>query len=157
MALRPRYDNDKYVSYYMRQAGSGLPGFMGTSTQYGAGLGGMFRNLFRMALPIFKQGLNLAKPHLKTAARNIVSDVVTNITKRYERPPATQEMHQQEGSGLSFIARRALKRPPHTRGRDHENKKRKVNKRIKNKQKKSHHKRKRKASRQHRSSAIDIF
>ena len=154
MALRHRYDNDKYTSYYMNQAGSGLPGFMGSSAQYGAGLGGMFRNLFRRALPLFKQGLNMARPHLKTAARSIVADVVTNIAKRNGRP---QEVYHQEGSGLSATVRGALKRPPGRSGRDHYNKKKKVNKRVNTTQKKSHHKRKGKGSRQHRSSDIDIF
>ena len=55
---RPPYDENKYVQYYLNQAGSGLPGYEGSSTQYGAGIGGMFRSLFK------------ARPHQTRISRN---------------------------------------------------------------------------------------
>ena len=70
-------DDGRYLTYYMNQAGGELPGFIGASTQYGHGLGGIFRNLFRMAVPLLKKGFNIAKPHLKTAATSIIGDVVS--------------------------------------------------------------------------------
>lgn len=94
-----------YIDYYKHQAGNGLPGFQGTPTMYGSGLGGMFKALFRMAVPLFKSGFNIAKPHLKTAAKGIISDVVSNvISKKLQR--------EQEGSGLGAIASRHVRRPP---------------------------------------------
>ena len=103
-------DDGRYLSYYMNQAGGELPGFIGTSTQYGQGLGGIFRNLFRMAVPLLKRGFSLAKPHLKTAATNIVGDVVSNITRN-------TLSRKQEGNGLMVYTQRPLKRPPTGCGR----------------------------------------
>lgn len=60
----------------MNQAGGDLPGFIGASTQYGNGLEGILRSLYRIALPLLKSGFSLVKPHLKTAATNIAGDVV---------------------------------------------------------------------------------
>ena len=105
-------DDARYMSYYMKQAGGELPGFIGASTQYGNGLGGIFRSLFRMALPLLKSGFSLAKPHLKTAATNIAGDVVSNITRN-------TLLKQQDGSGLVVYSRRPLKRPPSRHGRSH--------------------------------------
>lgn len=111
-------DADKYISYYTSQAGGDLPGYSGVSSQYGAGLGGIFRGLFRMAFPLLKKGLNIAAPHLKSAAKNIVSDVVTNVMTRVNK--------DQEGSGLMTMARRPMKRPPGKRGSDRPKKRRRI-------------------------------
>lgn len=46
---------------------------------YGAGLDGLFKGLFRMAFPFLKIGFAIAKPHLKTAVKGIVNNVVSNI------------------------------------------------------------------------------
>ena len=70
---------DKYAAYYTAQAGGDLPGYSGLSSQYGAGLGGIFRGLFKLAFPLLKKGFTVAAPHLKTAAKNIVSDVITRV------------------------------------------------------------------------------
>ena len=103
-------DDARYMSYYMNQAGGDLPGFIGASTQYGNGLGGIFRSLFRMALPLLKSGFSLAKPHLRTAATNIAGDVALNIARN------TMSRHQ-DGSGMLVYSRRPLRRPPSKRGR----------------------------------------
>ena len=103
----PPYTNSDghYNDYYAHQAGRALPGFAGAPTQYGSGLGGVFRSLFRFAMPLLRGGFNLAKPHLKTAAKNIAGDVVTRLVDRATRP-------KQEGSGLVYRPRRGIKRPP---------------------------------------------
>lgn len=98
-------DDGRYMTYYMNQAGGAMPGFIGTSTQYGNGLGGMFRSLFRMALPLLRRGLNIAKPHLKTAATGIMGDVVSNIAR------SAMPGHQ-EGNGFIVRTARPRKRPP---------------------------------------------
>ncbi len=46
---------------------------------YGGGIGGIFKALYRTALPLLRL---VVKPHLKTAARNIASDVVTSALSR---------------------------------------------------------------------------
>lgn len=101
-------NTDKYVAYYTAQAGGDLPGYSGIASQYGAGLGGIFRGLFRLAVPLLKRGFSVAAPHLKTAAKNIVSDVITNVATRVRDP--------QEGSGPMVMARWPIKRPPGKRG-----------------------------------------
>ena len=93
------------VDYYKHQAGNGLPGFHGTPTMYGAGFGGIFKSLFRMAVPVIKRGISIVKPHLKTAAKGIVSDVVKNIITK-------TQMQEQHGSGLAAIAYKDTRRPP---------------------------------------------
>lgn len=112
-------DDARYMAYYMNQAGGELPGFIGASTQYGNGLGGIFRSLFRMAVPLFKRGFSIAKPHLKTAVANIAGDVVSNIAR-------SAAGGKQEGNGLVVYARRPRKRPPFGHARKtHLSKKRK--------------------------------
>jgi hypothetical protein len=106
-------DPNRYVSYYVDQVGNGLPGYHGAPTMYGSGIGGIFRNLFRMVLPFMKRGFSIAKPHLKSAAKNIVSEVVANAMTRRASP----EVEHQEGSGLMILSRRPKKRPPGLRRR----------------------------------------
>lgn len=98
-------DPQTYVDYYKHQAGNGLPGFHGSPTMYGAGFGGIFKALFRMAVPLLKRGITIVKPHLKTAAKGIVSDVVSNIV-------TNASSQKQEGSGLAAIARKNTRRTP---------------------------------------------
>ena len=62
-------------------------------------------------MPLLRKGIGIAKPHLKTAAKNIVSDVVSNVIR-----PRHQE-NNQEGSGLHVVQRRAIYRPPGARRR----------------------------------------
>lgn len=66
-----RGEINDYVNYYQNQAGGGLLGYAGGAVMYGSGLGGLFRGLFRMAVPLLKTGFNIAKPHLKMAAKNM--------------------------------------------------------------------------------------
>ena len=101
-------DPQRYVAYYHNQAGGYMPGFSGASSMYGAGLGGLFRGLFRMAMPLLKKGIGIAKPHLKAAAKNIVSDVISKVVN-HRRDPA------QGGSGMLVMSRTNVKRPPGVR------------------------------------------
>ncbi len=104
-----------YVDYYRNQAGCGLPGYAGGAVMYWAGLGGLFRGLFRMAVPLLKKGFNIAKPHLKAAAKNIVSDVVSNAMSRsYNDDPKAQD-----GSGLMVMTCKRTSKPPGIRRRGH--------------------------------------
>ncbi|KAI4879211.1 hypothetical protein NFI96_023178, partial [Prochilodus magdalenae] len=59
--------------------------------------------LFRMAL--FRRGYSIAKPHFKTAARNIVRDIVSHEATRVMRS-------NQDGSGVMVMARKSVRRPP---------------------------------------------
>lgn len=106
MARAPYVRNEaKYTAYYMNQAGGGgeLPGYIGSRVQYG-GVAGIFRALYRMAVPLILKGVGIAKPHLKTAAKNIAGDVVSKITRA--------AFNKQDGSGLVVVTKRPKKRPP---------------------------------------------
>ncbi len=51
---------------------------------YGAGIGGIFKALFRTALPLcvhypLKRGFSIAKPHLKAAAKNIAKKYIITL------------------------------------------------------------------------------
>ncbi len=109
---------------------------------YGAGLGGLFRGLFRMAVPLLKRGFSFAKPHLKSAAKNIVSDVVSNVLTRSHSDKA------QDGSGLMVMARKRMSKPPGVRRRGQwaAPKKKKKKKTVRGSNKRSLVRRKRKRS-----------
>lgn len=144
------HNTDKYVAYYTAQAGGDLPGYSGLGSQYGAGLGGIFRGLFRMAFPLLKKGITVAAPHLKTAAKNIVSDVITNVMSRGNR--------QQEGSGLMAMSRQPIKRPPGQRGSSQPKKRRRYsNKKSATKSRKNTLVKRRKSVKHSKTRAKDIF
>lgn len=63
--------------HYTSQAGKGLPYYQGVSYQKGYGLGGMFRRLFRTALPYLIQGSKtVGKEALATGSR-VAADVLS--------------------------------------------------------------------------------
>ncbi len=76
---------------------------------YGSGIGGIFKALFRTALPLLKRGFSIVKPHLKTAARNIASDVVTSALSRSYNDADSN--HGQSGNGLMVMSRGSFKPP----------------------------------------------
>ncbi len=89
---------------------------------YGAGLGGLFRGLFRLAVPLLKRGFSIAKPHLKSAAKNIATDVVSNVMSR----SYNDNSKAQDGSGLMVMARKRTSKPPGIRRRGQDNKENKA-------------------------------
>ncbi len=89
------------------RAGGGLPGYTGGAVMYGAGLGGLFRGLFRLAVPLLKRGFSIAKPHLKSAAKNIATDVVSNVMSR----SYNDNSKPQDGSGVMVMARKRTSQP----------------------------------------------
>ena len=106
-----------------------MPGYAGSPAMYGAGFARIFRNLFRMAIPLFKTGFKIAKPHLKTAAKNIVSDIVSNGLTHVM-------LSNQDGSGMLVMARKSVKRSPgKRRGRPAKKTKRELKKCIDSKRK----------------------
>ncbi len=102
-------DPERYVAYYRSQAGNGLPGYAGGPVMYGGGIGGIFEALFRTVLPLLKRGFSIVKPHLKTAARNIASDVVTSaLSRSYNN---ANNNNGQNGNGLMVMSRGSFKPP----------------------------------------------
>ncbi len=103
-------DPERYVAYYRSQAGNGSPGYAGGPVMYGGGIGGIFKALFRTALPLLKRGFSIVKPHLKTAARNIASDIVTSALSRSYND-TNNNNNGQNGNGLMVMSRGSFKPP----------------------------------------------
>ena len=67
----------KFEEHYAGQIGEGIPHYRGVSYQKGYGIGGIFRRLFRAALPfLVKGGKTIGKEALLTGSR-VVSDVLS--------------------------------------------------------------------------------
>ena len=64
-----------FEDYYTQQSGSGLDYYQGTSLQKGYGFGGLFRSLFRAAVPLFKYGAKAVGKQLFHSGVNVLNDV----------------------------------------------------------------------------------
>lgn len=63
-------------SYYLKQVGSGLPYYSGsTGLQRGYGLGGLLGGLFRSAMPLLKKGVAAVGKQALQTGMEIVGDV----------------------------------------------------------------------------------
>lgn len=111
-----------FKTYYLNQAGNGLPFFQGSPYQRGYGLGGIFRKIFRYIMPIVREHAlpvvkNVGKEFLKTAvnvasdslngqnvkqsAKNRFSETITNLNN---------QMGIHEGEGLMLKPGLSIKR-----------------------------------------------
>ena len=61
--------------YYTHQSGSGLNYYQGTTLQRGYGFGGLFRSLFRAAVPLFKSGAKAVGKQLFHTGVDVLKDV----------------------------------------------------------------------------------
>ena len=109
-----------YEQYYVNQAkqkGGNLPAFHGARSQRGYGLGGIFRGLFRWAMPHLRQGARvLGKKALQTGV-NVAQDVIEGKdVKRAVRKRAKQALsditsqsspQEQSGGGRKAIKKKA--------------------------------------------------
>lgn len=84
MVAIPYNINSDVLKYHY---GSGLPTFKGSRMQYGRGLGTLFK---RVAFPLLTKGVKFLAPHLKKAAKGVVSDIVGNMMKGTAMAPMPQ-------------------------------------------------------------------
>lgn len=124
-------DEAKYTTYYLNQAGGELAGYAGARVQYGNGLAGIFRAIYRTMFPLFMRGVKIARPHLTTAAKNIAGDVVSNVTR-------AAFSKRQDGNGLAVVTKTRKRKPPTTHA---QKSKRSRTKRTKTAAKNSFHRR----------------
>lgn len=110
-----------FKTYYLNQAGNGLPFYQGSPYQRGYGLGGVFRNIFKWIMPIVKEhalpvAKSVGKEFLK-AATNVAKDsldgeeIGQSTKKRFkESLENISKLHQGEGfvlkPGLSINSRK---------------------------------------------------
>lgn len=64
-----------FEDYYTHQSGSGLNYYHGTSLQKGYGFGGLFRSLFRAAVPLFKSGAKAVGKQLFSSGVDVINDM----------------------------------------------------------------------------------
>lgn len=64
-----------FEDYYSHQSGSGLNYYQGTTLQKGYGFGGLFRSLFRAAVPLFKSGAKAVGRQLFHSGVNVLNDL----------------------------------------------------------------------------------
>ena len=81
------------VGYYLRRASLGLLKFTSGLVSYPRRSWFMFSRLFKCMLPLFKKAFIIAKPHLKSAARNIAVDIIR---------AALSDDQQQEGTATTL-------------------------------------------------------
>ncbi len=102
-----RADPRHFVNYYESQAGFALPGFYRAPVMYGRGIGSIFSRLFRFVSPLLKKDFANAKPHLKSAATNIASDVINRAVGNL-----VNKQQNQEGSGGIMVLSHRPRRHP---------------------------------------------
>ena len=64
-----------FEDYYTHQSGSGLNYYQGSSFQKGYGFGGLFRSLFRAAVPLFKSGAKVVGKQLFRTGVDVLNDL----------------------------------------------------------------------------------
>ncbi len=70
-----------YEDYYVKQAGSGIPGFHGTRYQCGAGLGSVLTGLLKYVAPIIKKGALALGKYALTQAVDRGSKMIANVVQ----------------------------------------------------------------------------
>lgn len=97
-----------FEDYYLHQAGSGLPLFVGARYQSGHGLGSFLAGLARAAVPVLKRGGQaLLKQGLKSGV-----DVLGDVLEGQNVKTALKRRAKQAGQSLLTSASHALIAPP---------------------------------------------
>ncbi|GFS29128.1 uncharacterized protein F54H12.2 [Trichonephila inaurata madagascariensis] len=94
-----------FEDYYIHQSGSGLGYYQGTPLQKGYGFGGLFRSLFRAAVPLFKSGAKAVGKQLFHSG----VDVLNDISKGDNFKVATQRRLKEAGRNLTEKASNKVK------------------------------------------------
>ena len=96
-----------YDDYYLRQAGHGMPIFVGGRYQRGRGLGNILGGLARMVIPVLKRsGKTLLKEGLRTGI-----DILGDVTSGRSIKSSAKQRIQQTGSRLLKKAVNSLPQP----------------------------------------------
>ena len=96
-----------YDDYYLRQAGHGMPIFVGGRYQRGRGLGNILGGLARMVVPVLKRG---GKTLLKEGLRTGI-DILGDVTSGRSIKSSAQRRIKQTGSRLLKKAVNSLPQP----------------------------------------------
>lgn len=66
---------ESFEKYYTQQTGHGLDFYQGSPYQRGYGLGGIFRSLFRAAVPLFQSGAKAVGKQLFHSGVDLLNDI----------------------------------------------------------------------------------
>lgn len=94
-----------FEDYYSHQSGSGLNYYQGTTLQRGYGFGGLFRSLFRAAVPLFKSGAKAVGKQLFHSGVNVIND----LSRGENIKVATKRRLKEAGQSLTDKAATKLK------------------------------------------------
>ncbi|GIX76933.1 uncharacterized protein F54H12.2 [Caerostris extrusa] len=95
--------SEKFEEHYTNQSGSGIPHYEGISFQRGYGLGGVFRRLFRAALPFLVRGGKVVGKESLVTGTKVINDVLS------EKDLETAAKSRSKEAGKS-LARKAINR-----------------------------------------------
>lgn len=96
-----------FEEYYKRQAGNGLPVFIGGKSQRGNGLGGLLSGLARMVVPVLKRGgKSILKETLRTGV-GMLGDVAAGESLK----SSAKKRLRQGGARLLNQASRKINAP----------------------------------------------
>lgn len=110
-----------FEDYYAQQTGNGLEYYRGASFQRGHGLGGIFRSIFRAAVPLLKSGAKAVGKQLFHSGVGLLNDVsrgenVSTAAKRRAKEAGRQltekaatRMKTMIGSGRNKKRKRSRK------------------------------------------------
>jgi len=68
-----------FEDYYVNQSGSDLNFYQGVTHQKGYGIGGLFRSLFRVAMPLFKSGAKAIGKQVLRSGADLVNDLAHGV------------------------------------------------------------------------------
>lgn len=109
---------DGFEDYYLRQAGSGLPVFIGNRHQSGHGIGNLLGGLARMMVPVLRRGgRTLLREGLRTGV-----DVLGDVSRGGNLKSSLKKRAKQTGNRIVNNAINSITAPP---GRPNKNLKRK--------------------------------
>ena len=88
--------------------GYNIPVFVGQPLQHGYGLGGIFRGLFRKAVPLLKRGLTRVGERALTAGARALADVGENDTslKTAMKQQLNNELNALKGINKATVSRK---------------------------------------------------
>lgn len=94
-----------FEDYYTNQTGQGLNFYQGVPYQRGYGFGGIFRSLFRAAVPLFKSGAKAVGKQLFHSGVDLLNDV----TQGQDVKTATKKRLKEAGKQLTNQAAAKVK------------------------------------------------
>lgn len=112
MCHRNNSYNDRYTDYFENQCGSGMNIYHGARFQRGYGLASFLKNMWRLAVPMFKSGARSLAQEGLTSGFNFANDLMErkNVKQSFEnrlneagsilKRKAEDKLKRMQGAGL---------------------------------------------------------